>query len=158
MHLDKGGHLDEMTKTEFYCHSTCGTIRPKMYRSSKEMETLGLSLFWPASVIPFNKLYPSEEIHSNTFRTVTIYMTPGSWNLQFWLPFLGHHYHLLRLSDLWPGEFEEKKIFTEMHFHYMTCMAMPLLVPVVMKLKILVDFPWVIITIIYLVFLIDARE
>ena len=38
--------------------------------------------------------------------------------------FLGHHYYILGLSNLWLGV--EEKIFKEiMHFHYMTYMAMP---------------------------------
>ena len=42
----------------------------------------------------------------------------------FGRPFLGHHYYIHSLSDLFLGV--KRKIFKEIvHFDYMTCMATP---------------------------------
>ena len=46
---------------------------------------------------------------------------PGGHEIyNFGRPFLGHHYYILNLSDIYIGG--KKKI---MHFHNMTCMATP---------------------------------
>ena len=66
------------------------------------------------------------------FQYITYIATPerknpcpgGHESYNFGRPFLGHHYYILSLSDLYLGV--EKKFLKEiMHFHYMTNMAKP---------------------------------
>ena len=62
-----------------------------------------------------------------TYMATPLQKTPcpgGHESHNFSRPFLGHHYYILRLSDLCLGV--KEKIFKEiMHFHYMTYMATP---------------------------------
>ena len=65
--------------------------------------------------------------HYRTLKATPQQKNPYPWVPElnnFGRPFLGHHYYLLGLSDLWLGV-ETKILKEKMHFHYLTYMTTP---------------------------------